>query len=289
MLDVSLPVCRAGGTNVAGGTVYGREETPTDGGHGYENLFEETTAAEEELDGDDNQTATEILAAHTCSAAPDVATDHFTFEGETMSFDEAVQEKVFRVLALLDEHRCSLAMQNSLLHILFANIHKDPISVVPNWVNLQLRQAPSNHHELSLARLMTLAGSNWKGGDKGECTPASLARTAETFQHRGLVDPQKWDMCIGDGSFTHGPVLYGPNNLQTTCENNDENADVFKFPCETCADEVSGSPVYVKGEPFNVALMGHWDGFRAATSYNGTEGLLDCRNSYFECWENSPA
>ncbi|KAL3681175.1 hypothetical protein R1sor_024131 [Riccia sorocarpa] len=355
MLDVSLPVCRAGGTNVAGGTVYGREETPTDCGHGYENLFEETTAAEEELDGDDNQTATEILAAHTCSAAADVATDHFTFEGETMSFDEAVQEKVFRVLALLDEHRCSLAMQNSLLHILLANVHKDPISVVPNWVNLQLRQASSNHHELSLARLLTLAGSNWKGGDKGECTPASLARTAETFQHRGLVDPQKWDMCIGDGSFTHGPVLYGPNNLQTTCEvrncavrrnqrlrfdyiplesvlkplfrsrtfcydllkmwrhrsewlgrelqdapetitefwhgskvreyqsfrdpskeyalpivcpnpacakayriwpttceslleeqNYDENADVFKFPCETCADEVSGSPVYVK-------------------------------------------
>ncbi|KAL3677122.1 hypothetical protein R1sor_027070 [Riccia sorocarpa] len=192
-----------------------------------------------------------------------------------LSFDEAFQEKVIEILAFLDEHKCSMSMQNGLLRLLFGGFAHSPNNALVEE-NLVDRLAPEGYRDLPLARMLTLAGSNWTGGERGECTPNSFSRATETLRHRGLINPEHWKMCTGTKTQPHLPQAYGPDNEHVVCTmlgcsvGCSEMLQFDYIPLEGILKQLFRSRTFchdaLKGEPFNIALMDHWDGFQAAST-----------------------
>lgn len=100
----------------------------------------------------------------------------------------SILEKVIELFSVLDHHKVSIACQKRVLTTLFGGMGSGP-NLVGNSQN------PKDYRGLSLARLFSLAGSEWTGGVNGMAAPRTWDRLMEVYKMNGMMAVDKWLIC----------------------------------------------------------------------------------------------
>ncbi|MCO5597525.1 hypothetical protein L7F22_051603 [Adiantum nelumboides] len=130
-----------------------------------------------------------------CGQAPldDSHKDAHVQEGDTnIALEDKILQRVVQMQALWDEQQVSIEFQDQMLKLLFG-------------------QGPENGVK-SLSSLLVQMPKIWKG-DLGEITfPACWAELNTMYRSLGMVDSERYLICMGTKEKIHNTILYDPIN-----------------------------------------------------------------------------
>ncbi|KAL3696395.1 hypothetical protein R1sor_010471 [Riccia sorocarpa] len=148
------------------------------------------------------------------------------------NIDEAIYRATWRLQALLDEHNCSIELQDAVLKTLFTrNSEQD-----------REEDGEVNYLQASLGQLLQQAGKDWRGGPLGLTSLCSLDAIVKCYTVAGMPDVQRWRLCAGSGDHRHIPMPYGPNKQDNylssgaKCVCSTKPTSGLQRLCERCTD-----------------------------------------------------
>ena len=121
---------------------------------------------------------------------------------EALSLEQAISCQIIELQRMWDEAHIPTGLQGQMLERLFGSLEKQP--------NLH-SSGKLDHTGLSLGKLLTLTGPDWKG-ELGEYdVPCSWSSLKNMYSYLGLVAAQRWRLCTGSKEAPHPPELLNPS------------------------------------------------------------------------------
>lgn len=121
---------------------------------------------------------------------------------EALSLQDAIMTQIIDLQVLLDKSHMSIENQGQIMQEIFGTFQKQP-----SWTN----SGAKDYRDLSLGRLLSLAGPNWNGDLGGIHAPTSWEQLTKIYKGLGMLEAQKWRLCTGDKEASHAPVLMKPH------------------------------------------------------------------------------
>ena len=154
---------------------------------------------------------------------------------EALSLEHAISCQIIELQRMWDEAHIPTGLQGQMLERLFGSLEKQP--------NLH-SSGKLDHTGLSLGKLLTLAGPDWKG-ELGEYdVPCSWSSLKNMYSYLGLVAAQRWRLCTRSKEAPHPPELLnpsledvyeGPGILPCVCL--PRGRSKFKRDCAFCSEK----------------------------------------------------
>lgn len=131
-----------------------------------------------------------------------------------MSGYEAVVSRVLYLQSRLDKHGVSTDSQDEILEELFKGF---PACLTGR--NIDLQNVPLG---ASLASLL----ADWDGDLGGFNAPKSWSSLMYMYKHLGVIEPQRWRICVGTEDYEHDGILIPPS-----AEDNYEAHSAMRCEC----------------------------------------------------------
>jgi len=143
-----------------------------------------------------------IAHAHAPSTHDEAHAPSAPISHEALSLSDAILTQIVELQVLLDRSHVSIENQGKIMQSLFGASKKQPFVTEYGLID---------HKDLSLGRLLTLAGPEWNGDLHGVQAPTSWKQMTNIFKGLGMVETEKWRLCTGDNDASHAPVLMKPH------------------------------------------------------------------------------
>ncbi|KAL3694215.1 hypothetical protein R1sor_007866 [Riccia sorocarpa] len=115
-----------------------------------------------------------------------------------------------------------------------------------------------DYRDMSLGSLLRYAGHEWRGGELGLRGLSSLDGISRLYRDQGMPSVARWRLCMGEGDSAHEPRAYSYSKQ--------DNYQCGGLKCRCASRPPSGLQRDCEGDPRNVALLAHWDGFQSAST-----------------------
>ncbi|KAL3685192.1 hypothetical protein R1sor_003214 [Riccia sorocarpa] len=102
------------------------------------------------------------------------------------------------------------------------------------------------------------AGHEWRGGELGLRGLSSLDGISRLYRNEGMPSVARWRLCMGEGDSAHEPRAYSYSKQ--------DNYQCGGLKCRCASRPPSGLQRDCEGDPRNVVLLAHWDGFQSAST-----------------------
>lgn len=165
----------------------------------------------------------------------DVVLEDVSPISEALSLEHAISCQIIELQKMWDEAHIPTGLQGQMLERLFGSLEKQP--------NLH-SSGKLDHTRLSLEKLLTLVGPDWKG-ELGEYdVPCSWSSLKKMYSYLGLVEAQRWRLCNGSKEARSPPELLnlsledvyeGPGILPCVCL--PRGRSKFKRDCVFCSEK----------------------------------------------------
>ncbi|MCO5581568.1 hypothetical protein L7F22_035456 [Adiantum nelumboides] len=116
--------------------------------------------------------------------------DHEQDYNEDIQLNDKILQKIIEMQDLWDEHQVSIEFQDRMLKLLF--------------------DKKSNKNSESLSTLLVQLSSSWDGSLGGISVPTSWTQLNTLYRSLGMVDKERYLICMGSKNNTHSPILYEP-------------------------------------------------------------------------------
>lgn len=186
------------------------------------NLFSDNEGSSaDERDHDNDETS-----EHTVNDEEEVP---FGQDNEMNTLNKLMQSKLIELQTLCDSHGCSQAMQGDLLHMLFSRLGVNNDNAQP-W-------------ERTFGDVFKYMPMTWKGELVGSTKPDSWKKLMGIYKKLGIIEPQRWRMCVGTTEYVHEPFILSPNEEDNCTRMSDKLCNcnppnrVMKRNCPSCSEK----------------------------------------------------
>ncbi|MCO5560550.1 hypothetical protein L7F22_014165 [Adiantum nelumboides] len=150
--------------------------------------------------------------------------DHEQDHNEDIQLNDKILQKIIEMQALWDEHQVSIEFQDRMLKLLF--------------------DKKSNKNSESLSTLLVQLSPSWDGSLGGISVPTSWTQLNTLYRSLGMVDKERYLICMGSKNNAHSPILYEPiaedsyvgNVVLCRCEGQKKKGKRLKRDCLKCCE-----------------------------------------------------
>ena len=116
---------------------------------------------------------------------------------QALTLNEAITCRIVELQIMWDETFIPIGVQDSMLHQLFGSLQQEPKVFEHGMID---------YSELFLGRLLTIVGPQWQGDiGGGVVAPASWKQLRVFYKSLGLVETQRFRLCVGSTEVSHVP------------------------------------------------------------------------------------